>query len=69
MVCPKPIRNVFGHLHSVETLGGKRHAVRLLQYIPGELLKDHKPSDALLYQLGQATANIDNKLQVRRRLR
>nr|XP_026498142.1 hydroxylysine kinase [Vanessa tameamea] len=61
--CPKPIRNVFGHLHSVESISGKQHVVRLLEYIPGELLKDVPRSEALFYQLGEFVANLDNKLQ------
>ncbi|CAG4972392.1 unnamed protein product [Colias eurytheme] len=63
VTCPKPIRNVYGHLHSVETIGGKGHAVRLLEYVPGELLKDVPQSEALQYQLGEFVANLDNKLQ------
>ena len=63
VTCPKPIRNVFGHLHSVENIGGKKHAVRLLEYVPGELLKDVPKSEPLLYQLGEFVANLDNKLQ------
>ncbi|CAK1547570.1 unnamed protein product [Leptosia nina] len=63
VTCPKPIRNVFGHLHSIENIGGKHHAVRLLEYVPGELLKDVPKSEALFYQLGEFVANLDNKLQ------
>lgn len=62
--CPVAVRNVFGQLHSLETLGGQQHAVRLLEYVPGELLKDVPRSDALCYQLGEFVANLDNKLQV-----
>lgn len=61
--CPKPVRNIFGHLHSIENIGGKQHVVRLLEYIPGELLKDVPPSESLFYQLGEFVANLDNKLQ------
>ncbi|XP_026735536.1 hydroxylysine kinase isoform X1 [Trichoplusia ni] len=63
VTCPKPVRNVFGHLHSVERLGGKQHAVRLLEFVPGELLQAVPKSEALLYQLGEFVANLDNKLQ------
>ncbi|XP_047036807.1 hydroxylysine kinase [Helicoverpa zea] len=63
ITCPKPIRNVYGHLHSIETIGGKRHAVRLLEYVPGDLLKGVPHSEALFYQLGEFVANLDNKLQ------
>ncbi|CAF4956565.1 unnamed protein product [Pieris macdunnoughi] len=63
VTCPKPVRNVFGHLHSVENIGGKQHAVRLLEFVPGELLKDVPTSEALFYQLGEFVANLDNKLQ------
>ncbi|XP_028035392.1 hydroxylysine kinase isoform X2 [Bombyx mandarina] len=63
VTCPKPVRNIFGHLHSIEDLGGKKHAVRLLEYVPGELLKNCPLSEALLYQLGEFVANLDNKLQ------
>ncbi|XP_053620459.1 hydroxylysine kinase [Plodia interpunctella] len=63
VVCPKPVRNVYGHLHSIETLNGQRHAVRLLEYVPGELLKDVPKTEALFYQLGEFVANLDNKLQ------
>ncbi|KAL4709668.1 hypothetical protein ACJJTC_007399 [Scirpophaga incertulas] len=63
VVCPKPVRNVYGHLHSVETISGKQHIVRLLEFIPGQMLKDVPLTDALLYQLGEFVANLDNKLQ------
>ncbi|KAJ0171650.1 hypothetical protein K1T71_012413 [Dendrolimus kikuchii] len=63
VVCPKPIRNVFGHLHSLETIGGKKHVVRLLEYVSGDLLKDVPRSEQLFYQLGEFVANLDNKLQ------
>ncbi|CAG9792288.1 unnamed protein product [Diatraea saccharalis] len=63
VTCPKPIRNVYGHLHSVENIGGKQHAVRLLEYVPGELFKNVPMSEPLLYQLGEFVANLDNKLQ------
>ncbi|XP_041972324.1 hydroxylysine kinase [Aricia agestis] len=63
VICPKPIRNIYGHLHSLETINGKQHVVRLLEYVPGELLKDVPKADALFYQLGEFVANIDNKLQ------
>ncbi|CAK1589391.1 unnamed protein product [Parnassius mnemosyne] len=63
VTCPKPVRNVFGHLYSLEIISGKRHAVRLLEYVPGELLKDVPRSEALFYQLGEFVANLDNKLQ------
>ncbi|KAJ2944894.1 hypothetical protein O0L34_g1786 [Tuta absoluta] len=63
VTCPKPVRNIFGHLHSVESIGGKQHAVRLLEYVPGELYKDAPKSEALFYQLGEFVANLDNKLQ------
>ena len=62
--CPKPVRNIFGHLHSIENIGGKQHVVRLLEFIPGELLKDVPRSESLFYQLGEFVANLDNKLQV-----
>ncbi|CAG5006901.1 unnamed protein product [Parnassius apollo] len=63
VTCPKPVRNVFGHLYSLEVIGGKRHAVRLLEYVPGERLNDVPRSEALFYQLGEFVANLDNKLQ------
>ncbi|RVE42043.1 hypothetical protein evm_013301 [Chilo suppressalis] len=63
VTCPKPVRNVYGHLHSVETIGGKQHAVRLLEYVPGELLKNVPLGEPLLYQLGEFVAYLDNKLQ------
>ncbi|XP_072946512.1 hydroxylysine kinase [Epargyreus clarus] len=63
IVCPKPIRNVYGHLYSVETIGGKKHAVRLLEYVPGEILCDVPKSEALFYQIGEFLANLDSKLQ------
>ncbi|XP_052744342.1 hydroxylysine kinase [Bicyclus anynana] len=63
VTCPKPIRNIFGHLHSVESISGKNHVVRLLEYVPGELLKDVPRSESLFYQLGEFVANLDNKLQ------
>lgn len=64
VTCPKPVRNIFGHLHSMESIGGKKHAVRLLEYVTGELMKDVPKSEALFYQLGEFVANLDNKLQV-----
>ncbi|XP_045762192.1 hydroxylysine kinase [Maniola jurtina] len=63
VTCPKPIRNVFGHLHSLENISGKNHVVRLLEYVPGEILKDVPRSESLFYQLGEFVANLDNKLQ------
>ncbi|KAL0810682.1 hypothetical protein ABMA28_010012 [Loxostege sticticalis] len=63
VTCPKPVRNVYGHLHSIENINGKQHAVRLLEYVPGELLKNVPLSAALFYQLGEFVANLDNKLQ------
>lgn len=63
IVTPKPIRNVFGHQYSIETINGKQHAVRLFDYIPGALLKDVPTSESLLYQLGEFVANMDTKLQ------
>ncbi|XP_073960965.1 hydroxylysine kinase-like isoform X1 [Choristoneura fumiferana] len=63
VTCPKPVRNVYGHFYSVETLSGKQHAVRLLEFVPGALLKDVPRSEALMYQLGEFVANLDNKLQ------
>ncbi|XP_052749479.1 hydroxylysine kinase [Galleria mellonella] len=63
VTCPKPVRNVFGHLHSIETISGKRHAVRLLEFVPGEILKNVPLTESLLYQLGEFVANLDNKLQ------
>ncbi|XP_075986078.1 hydroxylysine kinase isoform X2 [Anticarsia gemmatalis] len=63
VTCPKPIRNVYGHLYSIETIDGRQHAVRLLNYVPGDLLQDVPKSEALLYQLGEFAANIDTKLQ------
>lgn len=65
IVCPKPIRNVYGHLYSTETISGKQHAVRLLEYVPGARLSDVPAAAPLLYQLGEFVANLDNKLQVR----
>lgn len=65
VTCPKPIRNVYGHLYSVESIGGKGHVVRLLEYVPGELLKDVPKSDFLFYQVGEFAASLDNTLQVR----
>lgn len=64
VTCPKPVRNIFGHLHSVESISGKNHVVRLLEYVPGELLKDVPRSETLYYQLGEFVANLDNKLVV-----
>ncbi|CAH2098522.1 unnamed protein product [Euphydryas editha] len=61
--CPKPIRNIFGHMFSVENISGKQHVVRLLEFIPGALLKDVPWTESLLYQLGEFVANLDNKLQ------
>ncbi|XP_068624119.1 hydroxylysine kinase [Battus philenor] len=61
--CPRPVRNVFGQLHSLEALGARRHAVRLLHYVPGQLLKEVPRSDALLYRLGEFVAGLDAKLQ------
>ncbi|XP_063633629.1 hydroxylysine kinase [Cydia splendana] len=63
VTCPKPVRNVYGHLYSVENIAGKQHAVRLLEFVPGSLLKDVPRSDALMYQVGEFVANLDNKLQ------
>lgn len=63
ITCPKPIRNVYGHLHSIEKIGGKQHAVRLLEYVPGDLLQGVPKSEALFYQLGEFVANLDNKLE------
>lgn len=63
ITCPKPIRNVYGHLHSIESIGGKQHAVRLLQYVPGELLQGVPKSQQLYYQVGEFVANLDNKLE------
>ncbi|KAH9636071.1 hypothetical protein HF086_016945 [Spodoptera exigua] len=63
ITCPKPIRNVYGHLHSIEKIGGKQHAVRLLEYVPGELLQGVPKSEQLYYQVGEFVANLDNKLQ------
>ncbi|VVC92695.1 unnamed protein product [Leptidea sinapis] len=63
VACPKPIRNVYGHLHSMETINGKKHAVRLLEYVPGVIMKDVPKSESLFYQLGEFVANLNNKLQ------
>ncbi|XP_063834248.1 hydroxylysine kinase [Ostrinia nubilalis] len=63
VTCPKPVRNVYGHLHSIETINGKQHAVRLLEFVPGELLSNVPQSEALFYQLGEFVANLDNKLE------
>ncbi|XP_049881066.1 hydroxylysine kinase [Pectinophora gossypiella] len=63
VTCPKPVRNVYGHLHSIETINGKQHAVRLLEYVQGDTMKDAPKSEALFYQLGEFVANLDNKLQ------
>lgn len=63
IICPKPIRNVYGHLHSIENIGGKKHVVRLLEYVPGEIMQDVPKSEALLYQLGEFVAKLDTKLQ------
>ncbi|XP_032521956.2 hydroxylysine kinase [Danaus plexippus] len=61
--CPKPVRNVFGHLYSSERVGDSQHVVRLLEYVPGVLLKDAPHSDQLWYQLGEFAANLVNKLE------
>ncbi|KAK3913458.1 Hydroxylysine kinase [Frankliniella fusca] len=40
VVCPRPVRNKAGHTYSIEKLreNGPGHAVRLLQFVPGEIL-------------------------------
>ncbi|KAM3957207.1 hydroxylysine kinase [Aphomia sociella] len=63
VTCPKPVRNVFGHLHSIENISGKKHAVRLLEFVPGEILKNVPKTESLFYQIGEFVANLDNKLQ------
>lgn len=51
-------------MFSTEIINNKQHVVRLLEYVPGELIKDAPKTESLFYQLGEFVANLDGKLQV-----
>ncbi|GAB0094491.1 hydroxylysine kinase [Sergentomyia squamirostris] len=63
IVCPKPIMNVYGKYYSTELLGSTKHIVRLLEYIPGQILKEIPPTKNLFYQAGMFVAKFDRAIR------
>lgn len=65
IICPKPIPNVYGKMYSLEThkRGGGDHVIRLLEYIPGKMLKDVPYTDNLFYQAGIFIARFDKVIK------
>lgn len=63
VTCPKPIKNVNGEYFSIENFVSGQHCVRLLEYIPGSILKDVHPSPSLFYQIGKFVAELDRLLK------
>lgn len=62
--CPKPVMNVLGKYHSVQKIGEAQHLVRLLEYVPGEIIA-HVPNKThnLYYQVGELAGRIDGALK------
>ncbi|XP_055632177.1 hydroxylysine kinase [Toxorhynchites rutilus septentrionalis] len=61
--CPRPVQNIFGKYHSVETLGESKHVVRLLEYIPGKEFHGVPHPDHMFYQAGMFIARVDAALK------
>ncbi|XP_055682174.1 hydroxylysine kinase [Lutzomyia longipalpis] len=61
--CPKPIMNVYGKYFSTELLGTTKHIIRLLEYIPGKILKEITPTNNLIYQAGLFVAKFDRAIK------
>ncbi|KAM7351750.1 hydroxylysine kinase isoform 1-T3 [Cochliomyia hominivorax] len=61
--CPKPIANVNGKYYSVESINGKEHVVRLLEFIPGKMFHEVPITNYLLYQSGEYLAKIVKALK------
>ncbi|XP_046752306.1 hydroxylysine kinase [Diprion similis] len=63
---PKPVKNLKNRFYSLEIVGdgAEKHVVRLLTYIPGDLLHRHAdPSDELLTDVGRFAAELDEALK------
>ncbi|KAB0799254.1 hypothetical protein PPYR_07134 [Photinus pyralis] len=59
ITCPKPVMNVNGKYYSIERFISGKHCVRLLEYVPGNILKEISPGPALYYQIGVYVAELD----------
>ena len=61
--CTKPVKNLGGHLYSVEQINGGQHIVRLLEFQPGEILYNVKVEPDLCLQSGCYLAEINKVLE------
>lgn len=65
--CPVPVAQLNGSLYSRELLGPagreRSHVVRLLRYLPGQLLAKVRPSEPLLREVGSFLAQLDVHMQ------
>ncbi|CAB0034633.1 unnamed protein product [Trichogramma brassicae] len=64
-VCPIPVKQINGSYYSVESIApeGQRHLLRLLKYIPGDVLQNSPKCPELLKQVGLFTAKFDDALK------
>ncbi|XP_046628593.1 hydroxylysine kinase [Neodiprion virginianus] len=63
---PKPVKNLENRYYSLELLGdgAEKHVVRLLTYIPGDILhRRADPPDELLADVGRFAAELDEALK------
>lgn len=61
--CPTPVKNVYGKYYSVESLYGVQHIVRLLEFLPGKIFHEIKPTSHIFYQAGEYVAKLDRTLK------
>lgn len=61
--CPKPVMNIYGKYHKLVQMKQKVHLVRLLEFLPGEMLVSVPKSQNLFYQAGEYVALIDKSLK------
>ncbi|BFF95917.1 hydroxylysine kinase [Drosophila madeirensis] len=61
--CPRPIANASGKYYSVEKLNGTAHAVRLLEFVPGQIFREVPITNYLLFQSGEYLAKLDRALK------
>lgn len=61
--CPTPVKNTNGDLYSIEKLKSGDHVIRLMKYLPGEVIGKVTPSSRLSYQCGYYAAKVDEALK------
>jgi Ser/Thr protein kinase RdoA (MazF antagonist) len=64
---PKVVETKHGRGYAMEVVGGASHNVRLFEYVPGTIMAEVQPTEALHYQVGEQLAKMHAAMQVKRK--